>query len=468
MVPATPPRVWRRGIQLGMTDDTDTAESARAFGRYRVLRGLGEGAMGKVYLAEDPVIGRKVAVKVLQAQRGMSDSEREEAQLRFEREVKAAGSLAHPHLVTIHDVGREQGVSYIAMEYVEGDSLRTVLGRGPRLLSERVIALLQQIASALDFAHGRGIIHRDVKPANVLLTARGDAKIADFGVAKVSSVDLTRTGIILGTPAYMSPEQVTDQNLTPAADQFSLAVMAYQMLAGKRPFGGENATKTLYQIAYHEPPPASQVNQELPARVDAVLKKAMAKKPGDRYPNCGSFVESLAGALRTGAEQAAAGIQSRSDLATRRMEQVFPQSSELSHLEMSLPTLDMGERQPSLTEPAVIDEGEVDFWGPPPARPRAESPASPVPRPLQPPPLEAPAAIPQTREEPSLKLVTPEPIADDRLDLLPIAQEVGTTVDQVVYGVAKKDWRYRVWQVLGAGIALIVALVMWIVWAPVA
>jgi hypothetical protein len=254
--------------------------------------------MGRVYLAEDPVIGRQVAVKVVQLHADLDTRELAEIQGRFEREFRAAGTLSHPHIVTVFDVGQDGESAYIAMEYVRGESLEKVLESEDHSLTFGEIAdLTFQLGSALDYAHERDIVHRDIKPANVLINWDGQAKITDFGIVKMTSSTMTRTGTIIGTPAYMSPEQVVGKEVSGASDQFSLAVILYQMLTGERPFGAENPTSILYKIVHQDPLPPQEVNRDLPTPVNQVLLKALAKDPAERYPTCRALAVALREAL---------------------------------------------------------------------------------------------------------------------------------------------------------------------------
>ena len=195
------------------------------FGRYEVIRVLGQGAMGLVYKAVDPVIKRAVAVKVIQPDVGLSAADLERIRARFEQEFRSAGALSHSNIVTVFDVGKEGDFYYIAMEYVEGRSLDDVLEERRVLTFEELGRLAAELGAALDYAHGEGVVHRDIKPANVLLTLDGTAKITDFGLAKLEATTLTRTGALVGTPAYMSPEQVSGHSITGRSDQFSLAIL---------------------------------------------------------------------------------------------------------------------------------------------------------------------------------------------------------------------------------------------------
>lgn len=279
--------------------ETITMDLPSKFGRYRVKRVLGQGAMGTVYLGEDPLIGREVAIKVILSHPGVSGKDLRERQARFEREFRSAGTLAHPNVVSIFDVGQEDQSSFIAMEYVPGESLDTVLESDRNLTLKEVSDIGLQLASALDYAAGQGVVHRDVKPANILMTVEGRPKITDFGVAKLNTSNLTTTGTIIGTPMYMSPEQVTGHTVTGRSDQFSLAVILYEMLGGDRPFKGKNATTVMYKIVHQEPPPLREIVQGLPDGVDAVLRRGMEKDPMNRFPSCRELAEAVREALGT-------------------------------------------------------------------------------------------------------------------------------------------------------------------------
>jgi len=269
----------------------------KRFGRYEVRGTIGRGAMGIVYLAEDPVIGRQVAIKVVVALEGLEEDEREQMQARFEREFQSAGRLSHPNIVGVHDVGQEDGNTFIAMEYVAGESLHAVLAGNRSFTFKEIADLTTQLCAALDYAHEFGVVHRDIKPANILITRDGRPKITDFGVARVATTTLTRTGTVIGTPAYMSPEQVTGHPVTGAADQFSLAVMVYEMITGERPFSGENPTTIMYKIVHEEVLPPSVLNALVPAPLDKVLIRALAKDPDDRYPTCAALADELRASL---------------------------------------------------------------------------------------------------------------------------------------------------------------------------
>ncbi len=255
-------------------------------GRYEVLNELGKGAMGVVYLAKDPVIGRLVAVKTIRTSQGDDDdSESREFRERFVREAQTAGILSHPNIVTIHDIGEdsESRTSFIAMEYIEGRNLKSLLADKKKFTWDEVADLIAQIGEALDYAHRKGIIHRDIKPANIILTTDGKVKITDFGIAKVASSNLTTTGQFLGTPNYMSPEQVSGAPVDGRSDIFSLGVVLYELLTNRKPFQGDNLTAISYKIVHEDFTPPGDLAPDVPNDFNPIVARAMAKDPWNRY-----------------------------------------------------------------------------------------------------------------------------------------------------------------------------------------
>ncbi len=255
-------------------------------GRYEVLNELGKGAMGVVYLAKDPVIGRLVAIKTIKtSQSGEDDSESREFRERFVREAQTAGILSHPNIVTIHDIGEdtESRASFIAMEYIEGRNLKSLLTDKNRFTWDEIADLVAQIGEALDYAHRKGIIHRDIKPANIILTTDSKVKITDFGIAKVASSNLTTTGQFLGTPNYMSPEQVSGAPVDGRSDIFSLGVVLYELLTLRKPFQGDNLTAISYKIVHEDFTPPAELSSEVPPEFNPIVARAMAKDPWNRY-----------------------------------------------------------------------------------------------------------------------------------------------------------------------------------------
>ncbi len=263
-------------------------------GRYSILGELGRGAMGTVYRAHDPLIEREVAIKTLHP--NLPEDVVADVRQRFLREAKSAGRLNHPNIVTIFDVGEEDGVAYMAMELLEGRSLQQILGESARLPFQTIADLVAQIADALDRAQQLGIVHRDVKPANVVVSASGHAKLTDFGVAFVPASTMTQTGTMIGSPRYMSPEQVLGLPIDSRSDIFSLAVVLYEMLAGRAPFvRDEDSTifPLINRIAAEPHPPVTQMDPSIPAAFDAILSKGLAKKPQDRYQRAGEMANDL-------------------------------------------------------------------------------------------------------------------------------------------------------------------------------
>jgi len=250
--------------------------------------------MGVVYHAIDPNIGRPVAIKTIQLANVRNPGEQERLRERLFREARSAGMLSHPSIVTIYDVEQQDDLAFIAMEYVDGPTLDQILSASRPIDPERMFRLLAQTAAALDYAHQKGIVHRDIKPANVMIATDGTAKITDFGIAKITtSEQLTMTGSIVGTPHYMSPEQVQGQPVDGRSDQFSLAVIAYEMLTGEKPYTGEHLTTVVYKIVAEEPRPPHVLNSTLLGPIEDALCKGLAKNPAARYATCQEFVRSL-------------------------------------------------------------------------------------------------------------------------------------------------------------------------------
>ncbi len=259
-------------------------------GRYEITGELGKGAMGVVYKALDPTIVRTVALKTMRVDIHGADSE--EMLKRFRNEARAAGVLNHPNIVTIYDAGEEQGLFYIAMEVMEGRTLQAALVERRVLAVEEIIAISKQVCVGLDYAHSQGVIHRDIKPANIMLTTDGPAKIMDFGIAKAGG-GLTSIGQVLGTPNYMSPEQVKGRKLDGRSDLFSYAVILYEMLTGVRPFGGDNVTTIIYKIVNEEPVPPDELDGSIHPGLSGVVMQALRKAPGDRFQSGAELAAAL-------------------------------------------------------------------------------------------------------------------------------------------------------------------------------
>src|ERR1017187_3391667 len=280
----------------------DATHPSLRFGRYVVSRELGRGGMGIVYEATDPQIGRRLAIKIINFQSFTTNEESAVLRERLFREARSAGALSHPGIVVIYDVGEDNQMAYIAMELVDGPSLHQILASGQRLDPATALDFLRQAAAALDHAHQCGIVHRDIKPANIMIHQKSQVKIADFGIAKITfEPKYTMTGTSMGTPDYMSPEQIEAQATDGRSDQFSLAVVAYELLTGATPFHGGSFAAILHRIVAGPRPSASAANPALPAGVDEVLRRAMAQLPADRYATCAEFVHALDVAMQPAA-----------------------------------------------------------------------------------------------------------------------------------------------------------------------
>ena len=276
--------------------------SLQKIGRYDITGELGKGAMGVVYKATDPNIGRTVAIKTTRLDAHGLDTE--DLLRRFRNEARAAGTLNHPNIVTIYDAGEQEGVFYIAMEYIEGETLHGLLSQHRSLPVEKVIDIVRQVCAGLDYAHAHGVIHRDVKPANIMLAASGAVKVMDFGIAKAGGT-VTATGQVLGTPNYMSPEQVKGKPIDGRSDLFSVGVLLYEMLTGEKPFDGQNVTTIIYKIVSENPIPPRELDVTIHPGLSAVVTKALAKAPDERYQTGAELVADLANYKSLGSESGA-------------------------------------------------------------------------------------------------------------------------------------------------------------------
>jgi serine/threonine protein kinase len=276
-------------------------------GRYEIIDELGRGAMGAVLRARDPAMGRDVALKCILSG-ALAGDQTNEFRERFYREARAAGALAHPGIVPVFDVGEDEGTQFLVMELVQGRTLAEALKQGERFSLERVCEIGEGIAEALGYAHRNGIVHRDIKPANILMTSREvygaeRPRITDFGVAKLAGGEITTTGQLLGTPAFMPPEQFTGAPIDGRADLFSLGVILYRMATGEQPFSGETITAVSYKIVHTDPIPPSRLNPAVGTRLETVLLKCLAKNPADRYQTGEDLAANLA-AVRSGVQAA--------------------------------------------------------------------------------------------------------------------------------------------------------------------
>ena len=326
--------------------------------------------MGIVYLAKDPLIGRLVALKTIRAAAHADDDETKEFQQRFIREAQAAGILNHPSIVTVHDIGMDEptNTSFIAMEYVEGNNLKEVLAQGRPLPFDHIGDIIAQVADALDFAHAKGIVHRDVKPANIILVDGNRAKITDFGIAKIATGgNLTTTGQFLGTPNYMAPEQIKGAPVDGRTDIFSLGICLYECLTRRKPFGGDSLTSISYKIVHEPFPPLHEINPQIPDGYEEVVAHCLAKDPAKRYQRG----RELAVALRAVV---------RGERPTRAISDSFFADTMVTHDRERLPTVDMPFPEAEEAPPAAASDGPFDT-NPRPSGSQPAVHAAPAPRP---------------------------------------------------------------------------------------
>ncbi|MBN2134391.1 MAG: serine/threonine protein kinase [Acidobacteria bacterium] len=266
--------------------------SENKLGRYELKSILGQGAMGIVYKAWDPEIGREVAIKTIRLELADSGFEMDELKSRFLNEARSAGKMNHPNIVTIFDVGYQGNIAFIAMEFIEGNDLKEYMKSKGELSFAEIFRILYGVSSGLDYSSSKGIIHRDIKPANILLTADGDVKISDFGIAKLPTSEVTQSGMLMGTPAYVSPEQVMGKKLDVRSDLYSLGVVFYELISGKRPFSGDPTT-VIFQVVQTPPPKPEITMKGVPPKLQDILLKILAKKPVDRYQTGEELIEAV-------------------------------------------------------------------------------------------------------------------------------------------------------------------------------
>jgi serine/threonine-protein kinase len=274
-------------------DDMAATGVRPTLGRYEIVKQLGKGAMGTVYLGQDPRINRTTAIKTVKFSEDFDEDEAKEMKAKFFREAESAGTLSHPNIVTIYDAGEEHDLAYIAMEYLEGEDLDKYTKKKNLLPMRRVIDYIADIAEGLDYAHQKGIVHRDIKPANVMLLKGDKIKITDFGIARITASSQTKTGIIKGTPYYMSPEQITGKKVDGRSDVFSLGTMMFQLLTGEVPFKGSSPAELMHKILNEPHPDPQQINPKILKPLVTILNKAMAKKVDDRYQTAGQMAQHL-------------------------------------------------------------------------------------------------------------------------------------------------------------------------------
>ncbi len=257
-------------------------------GKYRVNRLIGEGGMGRVYEASDPIINRRVAIKTISQQ----VLQNPETRARFIREAQAAGQLSHPNLITIHDIGEDGDLPFIVMEYLEGEELTGFISKG-RLALDVKLRLMIDMCQGLAYAHEKGLIHRDIKPANIFVTMQQQVKILDFGLARGLESELTQTGNVVGTPSYMAPEQVRGEPIDQRADIFSAGVVLYELLSGRKPFKADSVAALIFQVLEHQPEPVDRLDPNLPGELATVVQRALAKNPAERYQRVDEMLADL-------------------------------------------------------------------------------------------------------------------------------------------------------------------------------
>ena len=367
-------------------------EPTEIAGRYQVVQKLGAGAFGTVYKARDRVLDRMVAIKTMRLEGlAAAGADLDELIKRFEKEAKNSAKLKHPSIVTIYDFGNADGLSYIAMEFIDGAGLDRMIVQSGRLAVERAASLAAQVADALDFAHRNNVVHRDIKPANIMIEAGDRVKVTDFGIAKAtdSGDHLTMTGSLLGTPSYMSPEQARGGDIDGRSDLFSLGCVLYEMLAGKKAFRGESITALIFKIITEEPPPIRELDPDLSDEMVRIVTRAISKAPETRYQSGREMADDLLALTRAGATPTLREVET-------------PTASGSAISPTAAPTLKPSTSPPTLASPGTLSSAPTaaGLAAPPtrmiPAPPtRVTSPRPPAPSPAPPAPAPAPPVAPR-------------------------------------------------------------------------
>jgi len=263
-------------------------------GKYKILGKIGQGAMGEVYRAQDSVLNRDVAIKTISSELGADDALRR----RFQREAQSAARLNHPNIITVYDYGEEQGKIYMAMELLDGADLKQAIARRAPLSLDDKLSIVDQIAEGLAFAHSHEIVHRDLKPANVHLLGNGQVKIMDFGLARLGGSEMTRAGMVMGTPHYMSPEQVRGERADARSDVFALGCVFYELLTYQKPFDADSMHSVLFKVMQEDPRPVRETSPDVPAVLVQVVERAMSKDGAQRFQNASEFRSALHRAMQ--------------------------------------------------------------------------------------------------------------------------------------------------------------------------
>ncbi len=280
--------------------EASNSSTPEKLGKYTIESELGKGSMGIVYNAMDPVIERRVALKTIRRD-FLDPEEADEIISRFKREAQAAGRLNHPNIVTVYEYGEEENTAFLAMEFVNGRELKDIFQNREWFSLDNSIKIMDQLLEALSYSHKKGVVHRDIKPGNIIVMDNGRIKVTDFGIARIESSNLTQLGSVMGTPNYMSPEQVEGQRVDGRSDIFSAGVIFYQLLTGEKPFGGDSITTIMHKVMHVDPINPSELNVSVPTAFDAEIKKALAKNPDDRFQTAAEFAKAIQEAINRGA-----------------------------------------------------------------------------------------------------------------------------------------------------------------------
>jgi serine/threonine protein kinase len=311
-------------------------EHPKTIGKYAIKRALGKGAMGLVYEGFDPIIERKVAIKTILADY-LDAADMEDAIARFKREAQAGGRLQHPNIVGVYEYGGDNEMAFMVMEYVEGEELKRMLTSGKRFELIEIFEIMKQLLAALDYSHKQGVVHRDIKPANLMIMPGPKVKVMDFGIARLESSSLTRTGTAIGTPTHMSPEQLMGHTADGRSDLWGCGVILYELLTGVSPFLAETPAAVMHKVLQSDPPKPSSVNTALPAAFDTVLARALAKKAPDRFQTAREFQNALVLALQNKtAGSTASAMKSQASTAVRKAPAVSIPPEALAEIERSL------------------------------------------------------------------------------------------------------------------------------------